>query len=102
MTTTPISMTIRCCADCPFFGGVPLISALSEALSGSEGSLAKAGTCNLDRDTGTMIRVRLGLVGPEREEMVKAVRKRTLVTDRDTTPDDCPLRSRDVIVTLGS
>lgn len=100
MTTT--ALTVKCCAECPFFGGVPLLSALSEALSGAEGSLAKAGTCNFDRDTATVIRVRLGVVGPERAEMLKQASRRMPVTDRDTIPEKCPLRTGDIVVTLGS
>lgn len=96
------ALTVKCCADCPFFGGVPLLSALSEALSGSDGHLAKAGTCNFDRDTSTVIRVPLGVVGPERDAMKKSLERRMLVTDKTTIPEKCPLRERDVVVTLGS
>lgn len=101
-TSSSIAMTIKCCADCPFFGGLPLISALAQAFSGPEGSLAKAGTCNFDRDTGTLIEIRLGLVGPEREAMLKQAARRLPVADRTTIPEKCPLRSADVVVSLGS
>ena len=99
-----IAMTIKCCHDCPFSGSIPLIGVIAEALSDKNDplALAKAGTCSFDRDSGRMVRVRVGLVGPERDAMLKETAKIRPVKDRNTIPDDCPLRVSDVVVTLGS
>jgi len=104
MTT---AMTIKCCAECPFFERVPVLSALSEMLAepgkdSLKGSLANAGTCNFDRDTNTVIRVRVGVVGTERDKMLADAKKRLVVVDRNGIPEKCPLRERDIVVTLGS
>jgi len=99
-----VAMTIKCCHDCPFSAGIPLIGMIAEVLSDKNDplTLAKAGTCNFDKDTARIVRVRLGLVGPEREQMLKEASKARPVKDRNTIPDDCPLRTGDIVVTLGS
>jgi hypothetical protein len=98
--TTP-ALTVKRCADCPFFERLPLASAI-EALAGSDAVLAMIGSCRYDRERNELIVIRLGLQGPERDAMMEAAKRRLPVRDRNTIPEKCPLRSGDVVVTLGS
>lgn len=91
-------MIVTCCHECPFFHetGAHLLFALV-------GRVPSYGTCNYDAANDSVVRVELGMpAGPEHDAMLLRARSRLVVLDRRAIPDGCPLRTRNVTITLGS
>jgi len=75
----------------PFLGGVlALFRDVTEAF------------CGYDRTSDELVVVEFGMKpGTARDQMVKRAQARMPIPDVNTIPDSCPLRGRDVRITLG-
>jgi len=87
-------MTVRCCKDCPFFQTILL------ALFANK---PNSGLCAYDGVRDAKALETIGLPpGPERDAAKASADRRMIVRDNQTIPDRCPLRTNDIILTLGN
>jgi hypothetical protein len=87
-------MTIRRCKDCPFFQTIllALFSAKPES-----------GLCSYDGVRDAKALEAIGLPpGPERRAAKISADRRMIVRDNTTIPEMCPLRTKDIVLTLGT
>jgi hypothetical protein len=84
-------MVVKRCKECPFFQET-LFSLISR----------KAGLCAYSPSDDTMVVVDTSMPeGPARDEMRRKGQARLPIRDREVVPEACPLRTLDVVVTLG-
>jgi hypothetical protein len=81
---------VRCCKECPFFQIIMLAVFRPDS-----------GLCGYDgvRDAKSLDTIGLP-PGPERNMAKLSADRRMIVRDNNTIPDKCPLRSRDIVLTL--
>ena len=86
-------MIIQKCDDCPFFS-TNLLALFRNTHSGF---------CGYDSATDAQVpaHTQFGPGTPEHEVALRAWNARLPVPDRRTLPDACPLRTRDIRLTLG-
>ena len=86
-------MIVKACKDCPFFHATALAM-----LARSEG-----GVCSYDRKHDRNVTLDLTLTpgSPGHYENRRAAWERMKIANPTVVPQECPLRTNDVIVTLG-
>ena len=94
-------ITVRSCAECPFFLMTARSLFVAFAVKREDGKGALYGECGCPSGSGLRHYIP-GSVGPEFDAIRDANEKRMKVTDGHRVPAGCPLRSKDVLVTLGS
>jgi hypothetical protein len=101
----PGFLVVSRCSACPFFEDSPLKlfgGVLTQAILAD----SQHGICNIlpSDEYLPSADLKIGLPpGPERdaeEPRLAKARKRRVVPDKRTIPDDCPLRQRDVTITI--
>ena len=95
------TIAVSKCGNCPFFAPSPLAGVgklLSvQIMSGHCRYVAFEGGGEFIAD------IRMGLPpGPEREREIKKAKSRIEIGNKDVAPESCPLRSGDLVVSLGS
>ncbi len=85
-------MIIRCCKDCPLFQSILLAIFANKPDSG---------LCGYDSQRDALALEPIGLLpGPERTAAKASADRRMIVRDRNTIPEKCPLRTKDIVLTL--
>jgi hypothetical protein len=85
-------MIVRCCKECPFFQTILL------ALFANK---PNSGLCGYDGVRDAKALETLGLPpGPERDIAKASADRRMIVRDNTTIPDQCPLHTKDIVLTL--
>ena len=92
-------MNINSCEECPFFenpfSGVPLLGILAMT------AVIEFGVCGYNAAQDNLVQIRLGMkAGPEKDAMMATARGRLVVYDARVVPEGCPLRTRDITLTL--
>lgn len=93
---------VRSCSTCPFFelNTMPLLGLLIPTLREKVGEFP--GVCNHPGDA-PVLHFMIGAIGTPEVEAERDRRwKRPRIKDAKELPDACPLRTQDVVVTLGS
>ena len=92
-------MIVTCCKECPFFrdSAATVLSALS-------GVDAPWGFCHYDRKDDSLVVLDWSPMKTEaqRAAMMERAKDRMAVVDGRVIPEGCPLRTRDVRISLGS
>lgn len=87
-------MTVRSCAECPFFRGT-LLALLARG--------EQAGQCSYDADADDLVPdPDPELSTAERVARQERLLRRLRVEDRRVVPEACPLRRRPVVVSLAA
>ena len=91
-------MTITCCRNCPLFVET-LGSMLTDVLSRTS---LRGGECGYHSADDSLARGPVaGATGPEAQGARKKVSERLRILDGSVVPSACPLRSGDIVLTLG-
>lgn len=97
-----ITITVKSCAECPFFVQTTLsfIAAILPGIADKAGAKF-LGECNAPKESGRM-HFPLGEVGDAAEKAREVKFRRLRVFDGETLPSQCPLRTSDITVSVGS
>lgn len=95
-----MTITVRNCSECPFFKQT-MMSLFAGIAMSKDGVDPLVGECDFPTSSGVRWKA-FGAVGPDAEALRDAKMKRKRVRDGNQLPEECPLRSADVTVTLGS
>ncbi len=86
-------MVVKRCKECPFYQDI-LLAVLANK--------PNSGLCGYDAGRDGLALVPRGLrPGPERDEAMASSARRLIVPNNNTVPDKCPLRAKDIVLTLG-
>jgi hypothetical protein len=85
-------MIVKSCRTCPFFT-TTLLTLFAQP---------NGGECSYIKADDSVSRMEAGISpGPERDAILAKVAQRLRVIDAGAIPAACPLRERDIVVTLG-
>lgn len=92
-------ITVKSCSECPFFAQTG--GALLAALIAKPGKERLYGVCDAPSESGLRHHP-VSAIGPGAALNRDRLERRLKIRDGTTLPEACPLRTQDVLVTLGS
>jgi hypothetical protein len=91
-------MIIRSCKECPFRQR-PVLSGVMALF----GAGTDRGFCGYDAESDSVVVVEMGAPeSPSKRQMMRRAAGRKAIEDINSIPPHCPLRTRNIVVTLGN